>query len=82
MNRDARTNLRTTISVLHIIIQLVLLWFVFDSGANIKVSNEAVEIAGLYHMMSLIARSFMVFAVQYSLMKLFSISHHSHSKSG
>lgn len=80
MTREARTNVRTTISVLHIIVQLILIWNVFESGADLRVSSAALEMTSLYHMMSLIARSFMAFAIQYSLMKLFSNSHLSHSK--
>ena len=82
MKSEVRHNLRTVISAVHIITQLVLLWLVFDSGASIRISTDTAKIAELYYLMSLFARMVAVFAIQFSLMKLLSNSHHSHQNRG
>ncbi len=80
MGREARKKLRIAISVVHIFFQVIFLWLLFDTGADLKVSSTEVEISALYQMLSLFTRSVILFAVQYSLMKMFAESHHVHMK--
>ena len=82
MNRDARQKLRLTIHIIHAIVQVVLLYLVADAGFSVKTTGGAADMADVYRVVSLLARSMMAFGIQYSLLKIFSgqeYSHHSHS---
>ncbi len=80
MRSELRRQIRTTISVVHITIQLILIWIIFDTKADYVPNSEAIELSIVYELLTIFIVMVGVFAIHFSLMKLFSNSHHSHSK--
>ncbi len=78
MSREARHALRTVISIIHIIIQVVLFLFVVELGAEARLGSKATEIAQLNSLVGYLAMMIAVYAIQYSAMKLLEKSHNVH----
>lgn len=72
MKHDTRRSLRILITLLHLIIQLILLWLFFDMLGTKEITTDAERLEGIYRALTQLGLMIGAFASYFSIMKLLS----------
>lgn len=76
MKREARRGLRLAIGILHILVQLVLLWYVAEAVSELRFAKQSANLTSIHRLLGYVAMMLGAFFIQYSAMKMLSRTHH------